>query len=557
LKIEHLLPKTEKAPGPINPAFRYADNLTGRDILNDTGRFFPLSEAKRNSLVEAAKSPTATISQNLAKKHAFMAMSRVSNEPSPVACIASGAFSGTDRKNKLEAMRQHDRLPVTAKRGQAIIEYRQWCDEFRIRTRVLGTANPPKPVEGQRESKNLTTRAALKISESCAYMASGGGGYQTFLTATFDDEARGRIDRCEITIQGEITRAMDGLQKMYRRGWKNKLTGVLHAGHNQQIKAGNIPKKGQYINRKKVSGEVSLLFAGDRQVSGNFTPLVFSGGDSLPYCWVVEIPENDQGEPNPHVHILLGWKVEYSEFKGWASRIESLWGQGFAHLEKIKDSEAAGAYMAKAAGYLCKAQGKDDQGRVIGNRYAISSSARAPGWELVAIQQLGIMGQLIRDVYDTMTQRYAGLYAQRRELNAAREKVRIKAKAIQNHHPQKQYPFAGKTALEKIGHRLMAVRNTVNSLPARAGKYQLIIKGGDNMRTFMEWAEKKGLSRAVVTASPYIGEFKARRRLKNRLKTAWQSLGELAAHTEQTIDRAATALCEWETYNREYNYYAC
>jgi hypothetical protein len=35
-------------------------------------------------------------------------------------------------------------------------------------------------------------------------------------------------------------------------------------------------------------------------------------------------------------------------FNAWAKRIEQLWGCGFAHLEKIKDGEAAAAYMMKA-----------------------------------------------------------------------------------------------------------------------------------------------------------------------------------------------------------------
>lgn len=499
---EHLLPETDHKPGPIDPAFRYADGVTGADVINDPGRFLPLREAERHRLVEAAKSPTVPPKALRAAKMAFLATSRVPSEPVPPAAVADGVFSSIDRADRLEAMRQDSRRPVTAKRAQSIIEFREWCNEFRIRSRVLGTGAPPAPVEGDRESERLSFRGALKISESCAYMAAKRGGYKTFLTATFEPEARERITSGATSIQREITRALDGIQQMYRRGWTNPDTGTRHEGH----------------------------------------------GEALPYCWVVEVPENEDGEPNPHVHMLVGWAVEYREFKGWAQRIEQLWGQGFAHLEKIKDPEAAGAYMAKAAGYLCKAQGRDDQGTVKGNRYSISSTARAPGWELIAIKQLGIMGRLIRDVYDSMQEKHGALYAERQRLNREREKVREKAKAAQEKHPENRYPVAAKNALEKIGARLCKVRDTINALPARPGKYQLILKGREPFRRFMDWAERQGQSKAVVPASPWVGEFLARRRIRQRLRSAWRSLCEIAQFTEQVTDHRNEALTAWEWY---------
>ena len=87
------------------------------------------------------------------------------------------------------------------------------------------------------------------------------------------------------------------------------------------------------------------------------------------------MPKNDDGEDNPHIHLLMDWRADRKHFAGWAKRIESIWGNGAFHLERIKDPTAAGAYMAKAAGYMTKAAGDDDQGEVRGNRYAISSAA--------------------------------------------------------------------------------------------------------------------------------------------------------------------------------------
>ncbi len=500
--LQPVLP--EPKPGPIDPAFQYADKLTGRDVIDDPARFLPLREAERHRLVEAAKSPTATFEQLRAAKNAFSALNRVDDRPATLAAMPEGPFHSFDRESKAEAMRQESRREVTEPRAQSIIEYRAWCDEFRIRSRVLGKGTPPKPVEGTRESDRLSFRAALKISESCAYMAAKRGGYQTFVTGTFSDAARARVSQGETSIQAEITRTMDAIQQMYRRGWTNEKTGHRIAGHDE----------------------------------------------ALPYCWVVEVPENEHGEPNPHVHMLLGWSVPYAEFEGWAARIEAIWGNGYFHLEKIKDPDAAGAYMAKAAGYLCKAQGRDDQGTVKGNRYAISSTARAPGWEVVAIKQLGIMGRLIRDVYDSMQAKYAGLYHQRKQLNEAREKVRQKAKAAQDQNPENRYPLAAKTALEKIGARLMAVRNTINGLPARPGKYQLILKGRKAFRRFMDWAESMGLKKGVDPASPWVGHFLEQRRLRQRLRVAWQSTGELAKHVEQLIDYRDSALTAFEDYEQ-------
>lgn len=285
----HLLPKHPPKPVQIDPAFVFADGVAQWEI--EAAKPRQRSEAEHR-LVKAAKSPTEVFSK---KKGEFRArQDDAASRDHSTWCPEIIEFDGDDR-------------PVKVERGTAgvyaVIQYREWSEEWRIRSRVE-TISGTKPPEqsGTRESFMLTDRAARKIAESCEYMAAKHGGYSTFLTATFSDESREKIASGEVTIQREVSRLMDGLNKMYRRGW-NTETG------------------------EKVPAETG----------------------QIPYCWVVEIPQNDNGEDNPHVHILMKWRVPYRQFKCWANRIEKIWGHGFAHLEKIKDPECAGAYMAKAA----------------------------------------------------------------------------------------------------------------------------------------------------------------------------------------------------------------
>lgn len=308
---------------------------------------------------------------------------------------------------------------------KTVIEYRDWADAWRIRTEVecISGMRPPEQ-EGLRESTMLSARGATKIAEACEFMHLQNDGFKTFVTGTFTKEVREKIASGETSIQKEVTRTMDALQKMYRRGWTKK--------------------------------------AGER-VSGHT--------DGLPYLWVVEIPENDDGEKNPHIHMLLGWSVKYADFKEWADRIERIWGNGYFHLEKIKDTACAGAYMAKAAGYLSKAADQSDQGTVQGNRYGISKTARAPAWVQINHSQLHAMGQLIYDVYDHLTVKYGNEYKERRALNDTLESV----------------PKEEKKTRAKIGERLAKVRNKIKSIPIRCNKYQLVVTGFENAVSLFNW----------------------------------------------------------------------
>gem|GEM_PF-910165 len=424
---KHLVPNHVFEPydaGKLDPLFLFPDNLTLAESQEMPRGFLALSDSEKHRLVKASKSPTdiEKLFDSLKSKSDFMTRTMVNRH---------------NYEHKLETGEcaapvfvEHEQkplhTPLNSTGCRAIVEFKEWAGEWRLRTEVDGQNLQPPEQAGERISEMLSNRGASKIAESTAFMAATKGGYKTFVTGTFDAQARERIDAGESTIQKEVSRLMDAMQKMYSRGWLNKLNG------------------------EKLEG--------------------IAGG--LAYCWVVEIPKNESGGDNPHVHMLLGWRVDYRHFSGWAERIESMWGNGTFHLEKINDPLCAGAYMAKAAGYLSKAQGSDTQGVVTGNRYGISACARAPGWEKYAVQQLHIVSQLIVDVYDNLTVKHGEKYAERKRLNNALAEI----------------PKDKKGVRQRIGKKLAKVRESINALPIRCNKYQVVLKGKDAAFRFFSWA---------------------------------------------------------------------
>lgn len=383
-------------------------------------------EARREAahrLVEAAKSPTSpeiefnrAMLRNKFKMNALRALHCISDgNPNPV----------------VEVEQAKQVTPVGATGCSTVIQYREWAQEWRIRTQVDAGLSMPPPAGGDRISELLSNRGAKKIAESCEYMSLKRGGYKTFVTGTFNEEIRKKIQSGETTIQREVSRTMDALQKMYARGW--------------------VTPEGE-----KIEGQ----------------------SDGLAYCWVVEIPVNERGEENPHIHMLLGWRVAYRHFSAWAERIERIWGNGYFKLEKIKDCKCAGAYMAKAAGYITKAQGDTGQGVVRGNRYGISECARAPDWVVIGKAQLHSMGQIIADVYDHLTVKYGAEYRERKALNKKLADT----------------PKTAKFTRQKIGERLQAVRESLNKVPVRCNKYQIILKGQTVAGLFLTWAKGEHLN---------------------------------------------------------------
>jgi hypothetical protein len=403
---------------------------------------------------------------------------------------------------------------------KAVVEYRKWADEYRIRTKGdAAVSSMPPDQAGPRYTRMLSLDGARAISESCRYMAMNKKGFTTFLTLTLDSAARCRVeiresvgpcteleykpktkkreahyvpkvtrlhgcdyeyipgvwdgvpvrvvldgfgyDQTFQTVQKELSRFWDAANKIYQRGWRHKCP-----ESGKQIKGAPSPVVG---------------WVGDMVGADSEPPEGRVIREKLQYSWVVENPKNERGQDNPHIHILMRWGVPFRKFRAWADRIEKLWGQGVGHLEKIKDPECAGAYMAKAAGYLTKGTEEGEnggQGIVRGNRYGISQDARAPGWDIVGIYENGLMGSLVRDVYDHFMFEH-GSKIQRRDYLKKRleetEKDETKTR-------------------QKIGKALEAVRKELNdsaAIPHRPSKYQLVIKGTHNVSQFFAWAKDK------------------------------------------------------------------
>lgn len=392
-------------------------------------RAFAFQQAKRaerrataHRLVEAAKSPT-TENDVFERAIARYKFDFFSKNHQHMAFVEKPVVDVEEKKQ----VTPHGQVGCST-----VIQYREWADEWRIRTQVEGTVGSlPPSQEGARISDLLSERGAKKIAESCSYMATK-GGFKTFVTGTFNEAVRKKIELGETTIQREVSRCMDALQKMYQRGWETE-TGEKVAGHSE----------------------------------------------GLAYCWVVEIPINENGEQNPHIHMLLGWAVPYRLFAAWSARIERIWRNGYFHLEKIKDCACAGAYMAKAAGYMTKAQGDESQGRVRGNRYGISEPARAPAWVTIGKSQLHAMGQIIADVYDHLTIKYRDQFIARKNLKQQLDATPKTARAMR----------------EKIGRKLQEVRERLNALPIRCNKYQVILKGQSVAGLFISWAKGEKVQR--------------------------------------------------------------
>jgi hypothetical protein len=262
-------------------------------------------------------------------------------------------------------------------------------------------------------------------------------------------------------IATEVSRFFDTCSKIYKRGWQ--------------------PTYERQRTRKMNGSEYTPL---NWTPSRHFSPydvdaLNIGPGRSqnLDYLWVAENPLNDQGKRNPHVHVLLRWSVPWSLFPQWAKRIEQAWGQGFGHLEKIKDGSSAGYYIAKAANYLTKGAGSDsDQGPVRGNRYGISKSARAPKWQHSASWGWGNMAQLIGSVGATVQKI---IYPLRRERDIARTTLAA-------------LPKTDKKGRNRAAAQLRQARSKLAAIPIWTGKYQIVIRGMALTDRFLLYANANG-----------------------------------------------------------------
>ncbi len=359
--------------------------------------------------------------------------------------------------------------------------HQEWSGNYRLglETGALGSKSTPPSTTGERFTESLSSKAVKSILESGAYLSACRGGYSTFLTLTFNNEARKRILDIVAIPQGkvknykwgqvrcvdgvpveyaqtnkaldiekaenikgycnaipasgafssvefkpvssvgtEVSRFFDASQRMYQRGWfprfkevtttKSKAANmVIYSGTKRKVKSALPMICPEFVDPFASDGETfdndsieAVRYNPRKHTSPKFLEHMTGQVEKqapLDYMWVAEMPENEQGEKNPHVHVMMRWQVEQPVFRAWAERLEGIWKHGFAKLERIKTPQAASNYLLKAVGYLTKG-GDSGQGIIRGNRYGISASARAPKWECIgefySDNFLAILGEL-------------------------------------------------------------------------------------------------------------------------------------------------------------------
>lgn len=368
---------------------------------------------------------------------------------------------------------------VFNKTAVARLAYRAWSDEYRLRvtTDASPSKAPPQQV-GDRVTKFLTTRAAKNILDSGAYVSAVREGYTTFLTLTFSGKARRRIINGDSTIGAECSRFFDALQKMYQRGWIAEKFSVPFS----ELKTD--------------------MISGGFECVANDEEIIPESGESLDYLWVAEAPAKAKiiksktvngntfdcvdARPNPHCHVLLRWQVPPHLFRAWAARIERMWGQGFAKLERIKNADAASGYMLKALGYLLKGDESEQnsQGTIKGNRYNISKSARALPWENVANYHAQHMASIIGEIKAKLQRKAAPTV---RAIKATAEKIKgqLKIKSIAINQGKET-----KTIDARIKHYERQIQKHKAHLrrnPVRANDYMISFKGYYPLKRFLNW----------------------------------------------------------------------
>lgn len=624
---EQLRPKQTFA-GQLDPAFLYADKMTRENMWVEGERQradFALSASEKHRLVETPKSPTRTfgpddeLPSSLEDRVWRESEADISRRLHRYHLSESIEIPCKTVTHEL----QRETVKTTAKvnpNTKTVAEFREFCDEYRIRIEAAGGNVAPPVQEGERESSVLSNRGARNIADSAYFMALKKGGYKTFVTGTMDESARKRVlvpkvvrffprgtkglNYCplyfedgnrytpvtiayESKVQKEVTRAMDAINKMYQRGWRyeaykpvgqaSTLDGQLYTEIELTVIEVEPTAKVTGIKPEKYS-----LLAGvclDRKsklyASGPCTPVRIKR-ESLPYCWVVEIPDKEKlikdGDvggvleflenglitegpytptkiitvPNPHVHFMMDWRCKKKHFRHWAKRLEGLWDNGYFHIEKIKVPMAAGAYLAKAAGYMNKGA-EGDQGVVIGNRYGISASARAPKWEKIGEGQLHIMGQILADLHDHNEKRNEHAKFLRDQFNEEKDELVDEARAWREKNNKKKNPPHLEKRIEKVYEKLIEVRGLIEADPVRAGKYQAVFKGKAAFMKFMSWAKEANCGSNGETWLPVKPEGEAYREgEKNHARSSlyFKALQRKFHEVKQRRHAATNRVCE-------------
>lgn len=380
------------------------------------------------------------------------------------------------------------------------LSHRGWSGEWRIRCQADTPHGVPPTNTGDRHTSKLSSRAAREIGDSCRYVHTLGHGYRTFITFTLTPEARERIKTPKAqrvlklgetrpaghycngeqaggeftpikwgwasSIQREISRFWDAASKIHRRGWVPAYyTGTVRT-YSDGIKYTPITWN---TEKNKEPGTEAPLY----------------------YLWVAECPKNAEGEDNPHVHAMMDWRVDHRVFACWVRRLESIYGQGFAHFEKIRNPEATEYYIMKAINYLKKGGQSGAQGTIRGNRYAIAHCARAPAWQPIAAYQWGIMGHLLEVAREKLKEKIEPI---KNALNRQREKLR-------------GAPKSAKKLRNKCGQAIMAARKKIKAVGVYIGRHNAVFAGIDQVDKFLTWAERHGWAPHTKPPGLWFGNF--------------------------------------------------
>lgn len=278
----------------------------------------------------------------------------------------------------------------------------------------------------------------------------------------------------DTTIGKELSRWLDGAKKMFQRGWWADYTIQIDEDSGCEYCD---------LTRRWVPGHIGA----PSELGPTNKPLDFH------YIWVAECPTNDDGEPNPHAHVLLKWNVDKSLFPAWARRLEKLWGHGFAKLEKIRKPKAAGSYIIKAVGYAAKG-GNSEQGLIRGNRYNIARCSRAPKWECLASFDAGNITAVIKELGHKLDQWKKPLRRQISKLHAAKAQT-IKAKAIARYqNKSEEYEnklYSRIIRLEKQAQKLNTTIKERGVFASTTNRFCVTFEGeqsAQKLNDFMIWA---------------------------------------------------------------------
>ncbi|CAH7148564.1 conserved hypothetical protein [Vibrio chagasii] len=415
--------------------------------------------------------------------------------------------------------------------SRAYLLKREWAQQVKLQvTYHPSPSDAPQSPTGERFTEKLSSSAVKKIFEAGAYVATCHGGFTTFLTLTFTEEQRKHLfggealtdeglAYCPIqtTIGKEVSRFLDGLKKMYQRGFEYQPSEVGELSLTDKVVVqGNQGRPLKAIWKAK--DENKQIRTHTQELHGaTKKPFDFH------YVWVAECPANENGEPNPHVHILLNYHVPKEHFQGWAKRVERLWGHGMANLQRIQHKAAAAGYLIKAIGYAAKGSNAD-QGLIKGNRYNIARCSRAPEWEALASFDVSNMTGIIKECGYRLEQWKAPI---KRDIARKQLKLNEAKKAADINKKQRKFDAVGKLnrLMKKLGSEVREEKERLSSRGVFASsdnQFSISFEGEaceQKANQFLEWAAgARGWS--MTTEDAYLDDI--RLEAKDRYRQAFQ-----------------------------------